>query len=163
MAKRTPERIREDKRKWANNTYANNSEWREKVKKDSLARYHTNREKTMNQRNRQNRLDPRKPMFQGAKARAKKRVLPLTITPKDIYVPTFCPVLNIPIKICGHRNNFASPSLDRIDSSKGYIPENICVISWRANSVKNQGTEDEHKKIANYMNKFIKTNENKAE
>lgn len=50
-------------------------------------------------------------------------------------------------------NNY--PSIDRIDSSKGYIEKNIAIICWRCNYLKNDGTAAEHKLISEYMEKFI--------
>jgi len=44
-----------------------------------------------------------------------------------------------------------SPSLDRIDNSKGYVPGNIAVISMRANMIKNNATLAELKAIVAYM------------
>ena len=43
------------------------------------------------------------------------------------------------------------PSLDRFNSGLGYIPGNVFVISYRANTLKNNGTLDEFKKIIRYM------------
>ena len=40
-----------------------------------------------------------------------------------------------------------SASLDRIDSTKGYIKGNLQIISFRANTVKNNLTLDEMKMI----------------
>lgn len=64
--------------------------------------------------------------------------------------PSVCPVLRIPI-ICGGSRTDNSPSLDRFDNDKGYTPENVRVISWRANRIKNDGTIEEHEKIVSYM------------
>jgi hypothetical protein len=36
-----------------------------------------------------------------------------------------------------------TPSLDRIDSSLGYVKGNVWVISWRANHIKTDATLDE--------------------
>lgn len=36
-----------------------------------------------------------------------------------------------------------SPSIDRIDSSKGYVRGNVVIVSHRANSIKNNATEQE--------------------
>ena len=69
-------------------------------------------------------------------------------------VPDVCPVFDVPLdfstKSIGDRNDF-SPSIDRIDSEKGYEPGNCAIISWRANRVKNNGTATEHKLIWEWM------------
>jgi hypothetical protein len=71
---------------------------------------------------------------------------------QDIEVPTHCPILGIELR----RNDRigpgpASPSLDRIDSTKGYIRGNVRVISFRANALKSNATAEEHEAIARYM------------
>jgi hypothetical protein len=45
--------------------------------------------------------------------------------------------------------------IDRIDTSKGYLKDNIKVISWRANRLKSDGTLEELEKIVNYMRKEL--------
>lgn len=91
-----------------------------------------------------------------AKHRAKKYGLEFNIDPSDIIIPEVCPVLGIPLAKDNNvhcRDN--SVSLDRIDNSKGYVKGNVCVISFRANQLKNSGTLEEHKKIIEYMEKSI--------
>ena len=86
-----------------------------------------------------------------ARQRAKKRGIIITISKEDIIIPETCPVLNIPI-ICGQtRLSDNSPTIDRIDSSKGYTPDNIAVISMRANRIKNDGSLEEHEAIVNWL------------
>ncbi len=81
-------------------------------------------------------------MWKQAKHRAKwdYNNMEFTITVEDIKIPDKCPYFNrefIPLdKDWGY-------SLDRIDSSKGYTPDNIQVISYKANKAKNNLTEAE--------------------
>ena len=70
-----------------------------------------------------------------AKSRAKKNQMEFTLTLDNVPpVPTHCPILHIPIGV---------PSLDRIDSSKGYTPDNVQWLSWRANDLKKNGSIEE--------------------
>jgi len=84
--------------------------------------------------------------------RASKEEREFCISADDLQpLPAHCPVLGIPLdysKVIG-RDNW--PSVDRVDSSKGYVPGNVCVISYRANRIKNDGTLDEHVRIVDYM------------
>jgi len=82
-----------------------------------------------------------------SKSRAKKSGIPFTITIidiEDLSVPLVCPVLGIPMN---HEPSSSqqddSISIDRIDSTRGYEPDNIVLISWRANFLKSNGTLDE--------------------
>ncbi len=62
----------------------------------------------------------------------------------DIMIPKFCPYLGIELSInvkdCHSPNYY---TLDRIDSSLGYIKGNVQVISKLANTMKNNATIDE--------------------
>ena len=69
-----------------------------------------------------------------------------------------CPVLGIPLEWkYGHGKTYnpSSPSLDRIDNSKGYILGNVAIISNRANRLKSDGTAAEHAAIAAYMQSSV--------
>jgi len=72
-------------------------------------------------------------MWSSAKHRAKVKQLPFDLEPFDIHIPEFCPVMGFPLKrgvgkICG-----VSPVLDRWDPVKGYVKNNVWVISSIAN------------------------------
>jgi hypothetical protein len=89
-------------------------------------------------------------MFHRSKSRARAKGLEHTITIEDIKIPTHCPLLGIPLQDNtgqGKGNNPTSPSLDRLDSSKGYTPDNIWVISNRANEIKSNATLEELEQI----------------
>jgi hypothetical protein len=96
-------------------------------------------------------------IYRSAKARANKRGIEFSITIEDIIIPERCPVFGIKIdKTWGgvEENNqarFSKPSLDRIDSSKGYIKGNVVILSYRANIVKQNGSAIQHRMIAEYI------------
>ena len=82
-----------------------------------------------------------------AKQRAIKYGYEFNIEEADIIIPKICPILEVPI-ILGSKGNYEyTPSLDRIDNSKGYIKGNIQVISKKANSMKNSATLEELQKF----------------
>lgn len=84
------------------------------------------------------------------KKRAKDKGWPFTLLPRDISVPQTCPVLGIPIDfVIGDRRD--SPSIDRIDGKKGYVPENIKVISNRANALKSDASVEELEAVLHYV------------
>jgi hypothetical protein len=102
-------------------------------------------------------MDPRLKLLYAARSRAKQNELECTITVDDIVIPEFCPALGIKLeaRIGAGRSNRedigTSPSLDRIDNSKGYIPGNAAVISLRANMIKTDATAAELKAVAAYI------------
>ena len=101
--------------------------------------------------------DSIKIMIQNSKARAKRVDMEFTIEESDIIVPKYCPVLGIPLYRCKQENWNNSPSIDRIDNSKGYIKGNVVVVSRRANILKKDATIEELQKIAEFYKKFLST------
>lgn len=93
------------------------------------------------------RLPVRDALFVAAKCRAKEQGIEFSITQEDVIVPDTCPLLNIPLVRGKKVVSPGSPSLDRIDSSKGYIPGNVWVISFKANTAKNNLTLAELKAL----------------
>lgn len=71
----------------------------------------------------------------------------------DIIIPQHCPILGIEIDRDAKRS-YNSPSIDRIDSSKGYIKGNIQIVSWRANLIKNNMTLWECEKLLEHLRKI---------
>lgn len=90
-------------------------------------------------------------MYNRAKQRAKEKNLEFNINISDIIIPEFCPALGVPLIRAKGKPDNNSPTLDRIDNSKGYVKGNIQVISHRANTLKSNGSLHELKKITQYM------------
>lgn len=87
---------------------------------------------------------PEKKMLARAKARAKRYNIDCNIELEDIEIPKLCPVLHIPL-ICHSGSPGGkpdSPSLDRIDNTKGYIKGNVIVLSHLANMMKSSASTD---------------------
>ena len=91
-------------------------------------------------------------MWRSARLRALRKGLEFTIEKDDIVVPDRCPLLDVPlVNGNGIKNRADSPSLDRIDPSKGYVKGNVWVISNRANQIKNDATAEELIRIGNLV------------
>jgi hypothetical protein len=101
--------------------------------------------------------NPERYLWRAAKQRAQKFNVPFTIQPSDIVIPEICPVLGIPLKIrIGHgRPMDDSPSLDRLIPKLGYTPENVCVISNRANALKKNSTVEELEALLRWVRSRI--------
>jgi hypothetical protein len=79
-----------------------------------------------------------------AKKTAQTKNLEFDLTIEDIKIPAHCKYLGIELtKILGSGVVWSNCSIDRIDSSKGYIKGNVEIISRKANSMKNMATEKE--------------------
>jgi len=95
------------------------------------------------------------------KSRSKKKNLEFNLTIEyleSIYPKNnMCPLLNIPLDWKSSYKHPSTPSLDRIDSSKGYIKGNVQWVSWRANQLMSNATPDELLMLAqNYKNIYDK-------
>jgi len=72
------------------------------------------------------------------------KVFDFNLDIEDIIIPTHCPYLGIELSTnFDDRNNPHYYSLDRIDSSKGYVKGNVQVISLMANIMKNNASKDQ--------------------
>lgn len=91
-------------------------------------------------------------MIKRAEQRAKKNGLVFDLTVDDIVIPEFCPILGVPLEIGeGKGPKPFSPSLDKIDPSKGYVKDNIIIISMRANQIKSNASLLEIEKVYQYL------------
>lgn len=79
-------------------------------------------------------------LWKYAKARAKYDNMEFDLEISDIIIPEVCPYFKTPF-IMGDKQLAAS--LDRIDSSRGYTKDNVRVISYKANRMKSNATEQE--------------------
>jgi hypothetical protein len=96
---------------------------------------------------------PNKVLWRSAKARAMKRGIEFTIVLEDVAIPSHCPVLGFALQSVhgAYGGKDSSPSIDRIDPSKGYTKENIQVISLKANMMKSSATPEELKIFAEWI------------
>jgi hypothetical protein len=84
------------------------------------------------------------------KRRAREQGLEFDLTHADVvelFSVKVCPVLHIPL-FKGKTHSHNSPSIDRMDNSRGYVKGNVRVISNRANTLKRDATPEEIVAIA---------------
>lgn len=81
-------------------------------------------------------------MWKQAKHRAEfdYNGMEFTISVEDITIPTHCPYFGVLLEPLHPEWGY---SLDRVDSSRGYTPTNIQVISRKANIMKNNATKEQ--------------------
>lgn len=119
--------------------------WRRKISHRPSATYFTRRYKDW---------------FYNAKTRAKKLGLAWDLSFEDVVVPETCPLLGIPIRFSTRKEDSIdhSPSIDRLDNTKGYTKDNVWVISWRANKIKNDATISELKLLTANLERKLRGN-----
>ena len=90
---------------------------------------------------------PVRTMLYAAKQRAIAAGLSFDLVETDIHISELCPVFGTPFMRGTRENCTNSPSLDRIDSAKGYVRGNVWVISSRANTIKSDASLVELKQL----------------
>lgn len=89
--------------------------------------------------------NPESVLYRAARNRARQDGLDFLIDVSDVCIPEFCPLLGIRIESRrgGHGPQDTSPSLDRIDNTKGYVKDNVWVVSWLANKMKATASKEQ--------------------
>ena len=93
--------------------------------------------------------------YNDIKCRAKRKGIEFSLIREDFKWPEQCPILGIPIDFFAEGNSDNSPSVDRVDNTKGYIKGNVIFISNRANRIKNDSTIEELEKLIVYLKKVL--------
>lgn len=135
----------------------------QKKRKNELkkARYYKNLEKSRENGRKQSlkyRLaNPKWTIISNIRCRARETNLEVSVTLDDIEIPEYCPIFGVKLTKYGEENyeRRYTPSVDRIDNSKGYIKGNIKIISERANRIKSDATIEELEAIIKYMKDHI--------
>lgn len=131
-----PELLKQQRKEW----YTNNKEW-------SIEYRATQKGKLVT-------------LLANIKHRANKLGLMFDLTCDDIVIPVLCPVLGIELAFGNKQMSECSPSVDRIDNSKGYTKDNIRVISMRANRLKSDASIEELTAILAYMSDPLRSDRN---
>lgn len=119
-----------------------------KIPTESVSRVGRTRRHLDNER-RWRAAHPVRRLIVQARKRAKVQNAQMDLKEGDLVVPKKCPILGIPlIWEGGQGQQDGSPSIDRIVPEKGYTADNVWIISWRANRIKNNATVEELELIA---------------
>ena len=94
-------------------------------------------------------------LLNASRQRAKLKNREHTITLEDIKelypVDGKCPVFGFDLEFNNTGFRETSPSIDRIDSDKGYTKDNIQIISWKANRLKAYATVEDLEILVAFM------------
>jgi hypothetical protein len=94
-------------------------------------------------------------LLNASKQRARNKNREHTITVEDVKAiypqDGCCPIFGMKLEFNNAGFRETSPSIDRIDSTKGYTPDNIQIISWKANRVKGYATLQELEMLFAYL------------
>lgn len=90
--------------------------------------------------------NPARYLWNKARDRARKYNIHFDLEIEDINWPIECPALKVPFE---YGTPYAA-SIDRIDNSKGYVKDNIQVISRKANAMKRDATDNELRNFARW-------------
>lgn len=94
--------------------------------------------------------DPEYYIWHRIRGKANQFKLDFDILPEDIHIPEVCPVLGIPLRFSKSRTA-NTPSIDRIDNTKGYIKGNVAIISDKANRMKQNNSLETLRSIIKYI------------
>jgi len=101
----------------------------------------------------------RSAMLSGSRRRAALHGLENNLEPSDIKIPVKCPILGMTLAKVPGEQAYCTPSLHRIDPKGGYTRCNIIVISWRANNLLKDATQEELQQILNFTDNPIQYDE----
>lgn len=124
---------------------------RREANKEDLAQYHRNYQKE-----RRKNFDYRLQMLLNAskqRARLNNREHSISVADLKQKFPSDgrCPVFGSLLKFSTSGFSDDSPSIDRIDSTKGYTPDNIQIISWKANRIKGAASLEDLETLVAYL------------
>lgn len=143
---------------------------KEQIKEKARAYYHRNKEKTLEnvKKYREANIDSihekgreyyrrklKNRLVNSARARSRSHGYEFDITEEDFIIPSHCPLLGIPMVVNKKGSTKEdSFSLDRIDSSRGYVKGNVWVISMLANSMKSSASFEQFQMMADNWKKW---------
>lgn len=119
--------------------YANDADYRAKIVESARKWRETNKAHAQRLKV-EHSQNPAVTLWKTARNRARKSGVDFDLELSDVVVPSTCPILGIPLFVKSGKVGPNSPSLDRIYPDRGYTKGNVQVISYKANTMKNNAT-----------------------
>lgn len=125
------------------------------------SKFRADTEEFLRYRRRNMAANPISELLRRARDRAKRKNILFSLTHADVSMPESCPccgcVMNIDTERRGSGNPYLhGPTLDRFDSSLGYVPGNVNVICWQCNDIKRSATADQLRTVARWMDEMAR-------
>lgn len=124
-----------------------------KCAKEYWQKYKENNLEKLSTRSQQNRNSR---ALSNIKRRAKKKGIAFDLEIKDIEGVDVCPVFGFELERAVGSASKRSPSVDRINPTKGYTKDNIQIISNKANTMKQDATPEELLMFADWIYRTYK-------
>jgi len=107
---------------------------------------------------RNHKATPEERLLRSAKSTAKRKGLDFDLSLEDIVIPDVCPVLGTPfnLQVGPKGGDVNGPSLDRINSYKGYTKDNVWVICKKANMCKSDLTLEQLERMVIVLKEVTK-------
>lgn len=88
-----------------------------------------------------------------AKYRAKLQGIDYELDGVELIEPTHCAILGLELKANKRYSGPDSPTIDRLDNTRGYVPGNVWIISNQANLMKSNASIQQ----LNLFSRWIRT------
>lgn len=97
-------------------------------------------------------------ILSNAKRRAKELNVEFSLTKEWLLANAVgkCPLLELELVYNASKSEDRSASIDRVDSAKGYTPENCKIVSFKANRIKNNATVNELLMLVKNIGEYTK-------
>ncbi len=125
----------------------------EKYKQSQRKKYENNLKKDPEYNSKLYRKNYKQNLISNANRRARLKGVFFDLCIQDISIPETCPVLGILLSPAFGTGKIShnSPTIDRINLASGYTKNNICIISNKANVIKNNATVGELEMVLKYV------------
>ena len=98
--------------------------------------------------------NPTRVKYQAVKSRAKRDGIPFSLEISDFSIPSHCRACDVEFDLESRQPGSRTPSIDRVDNSKGYQKDNVEIICNRCNSIKRDCTIKDLERLIRYMQRL---------